>query len=231
LATGFFERQVPPMRLAFKERIAFTPSGHAQMGESRPEADDRETEEELLALCRRGDMQAQRALYDREVRTVRRIARFLGLTSEEELDDVTQDVFVTTFSDIGRVRPGELSAWLFRITSNKVTDRHRRRRVREAFMRRFGPADQSLTAESEPEQQLHRNEAVKRVSYILSRMRPKKRDVFALFELEGLSGDQIATRLHIPAATVRTRLFHARREFERLARSLERCERDRDSDS
>jgi DNA-directed RNA polymerase specialized sigma24 family protein len=32
-------------------------------------------------------------------------------------------------------------------------------------------------------------------------------------ELEGLSAEEVATALEIPAATVRTRLFHARREL------------------
>lgn len=49
-------------------------------------------------------------------------------------------------------------------------------------------------------------------------MAPKKREVFALFELEGLSGEEIAERVGCPIDTVWTRLFHARKEFEKIAR-------------
>jgi RNA polymerase sigma-70 factor (ECF subfamily) len=49
-------------------------------------------------------------------------------------------------------------------------------------------------------------------------MAAKKREVLALYEIDGLSGDEIAERLGCPPATVRTRLYHARREFLRLAR-------------
>jgi RNA polymerase sigma-70 factor (ECF subfamily) len=40
--------------------------------------------------------------------------------------------------------------------------------------------------------------------------------VFVLVEIEGLSHDEVASDLGVPAATVRTRLFHAKREL-RLA--------------
>ena len=49
-------------------------------------------------------------------------------------------------------------------------------------------------------------------------MSPKKREVFALFELEGLSGDEIAERVDCPVDTVWTRLHHARKQFVKIAR-------------
>ena len=39
--------------------------------------------------------------------------------------------------------------------------------------------------------------------------------VFLLFELEGLSGEEIATLVRAPLKTVWTRLFHARQRFEK----------------
>jgi RNA polymerase sigma-70 factor, ECF subfamily len=185
-----------------------------------------EAEALLLELCRRGDLRALRTLYEGEVRAVRRVARRLGLATEEEVDDVTQEVFSMAFRDIDRVRPGELSAWLYRLTSNRVTDHHRRRRVRQAFLRMLAP-DDVQRSEPGPERALMRKDAETQVARILSRMNQKKRDVFVLFELEGLLGDEIAARLEIPVATVWTRLFHARRDFARLARSLQRAEPSR----
>ena len=51
-------------------------------------------------------------------------------------------------------------------------------------------------------------------------MAPKKREVFAMFELEGLSGEQIAERIGCPVNTVWTRLHHARKDFLKNARRL-----------
>jgi RNA polymerase sigma-70 factor (ECF subfamily) len=45
-------------------------------------------------------------------------------------------------------------------------------------------------------------------------MGAKKREALVLFELEGLSGQEIALALGVPLKTVWTRLHHARRELE-----------------
>ena len=54
------------------------------------------------------------------------------------------------------------------------------------------------------------------VYQLLTKMSRKKREVFILREVEQLSGEEVAQILGIPTATVRTRLFHARKEFTRL---------------
>ena len=178
----------------------------------------REPDDQLVERCRAGDTGAQRALYDRHVRSVMRTARRLGLTPEET-EDVAQEVFAVAFREIGRVQPGALSSWLFRLVSNRVNDRHRRRRVRESFARVFGAATEP-EVETGPGESLERKEAEKRVASILSRMTQKKRDVFVLFEIEEMTGDDVAARLGIPVDTVWTRLHHARKDFARIGRAL-----------
>ena len=51
---------------------------------------------------------------------------------------------------------------------------------------------------------------------MLGRMKAIHRDVFVLFELEGVEGDEVARILGCPPATVRRRLHYARTEFEAL---------------
>ena len=51
---------------------------------------------------------------------------------------------------------------------------------------------------------------------ILNSMSEKKRNVFILFELEGLPGAEVAEMVGCPLDTMWTRLFHARREFRSL---------------
>jgi RNA polymerase sigma-70 factor (ECF subfamily) len=176
-------------------------------------------EEVMLAHCRLGDPRAMRSLYDLHARVVMANARRLGLPTEE-IEDVAQEVFSEAFRDIAKIQPGSLSAFLFRITSHRVNDRFRRRRVRETFQRCFG-ADEEAEDSDGPERAMMRRDAERHVGRILARMSHKKRDVFALFELEGISGEEIAQRLQIPIDTVWTRLHHARAEFSKAARSLE----------
>ena len=60
-----------------------------------------------------------------------------------------------------------------------------------------------------------RMDAAATVERALSKLSQKKREVLVLFELEGLSGDEIAVALGCPVPTVFTRLHHARKELER----------------
>jgi RNA polymerase sigma-70 factor (ECF subfamily) len=177
---------------------------------------DESDELALIAQCKAGDEAASRRLYLRHVPAVYRWARRLG-TPAAELADVTQEVFTKAFRHLDRFQEGAFEHWLSRICTNVVTDHHRRRRVREAFGALFSPAETDETA-SGPERDLQRSQAETQVAQILSRMRPKHREVFVLFELERLTGEEIAQRLGCPKATVRTRLFHAREAFLRIGR-------------
>ena len=175
-------------------------------------------EERLLERCSRGERAAMRALYDRHARIVMARARRLGLPAHE-VEDVAQEVFTAAFESVEKIRPGSLAGFLFRLTSNRVHDRFRRRRVRETFARWFGPSETEEELEG-PEEQYAKKDAERQVARILERMTQKKREVFALFELEGVPGEEIAAQLEIPIDTVWTRLHHARLEFAKIGRSL-----------
>jgi RNA polymerase sigma-70 factor (ECF subfamily) len=195
--------------------------GVVPMGEVPHPSDD---EELLLARCRLGDRAALRELYERYVRMVMGMARRLG-TPAAEIEDVAHDVFAAAFRDLGKVLPGALTVWLFKLTSHRVNDRHRRNRVREAFARLWHG---SAASDAEgPEQALLRRDATRRVERILARMSRKKREVLSLFELQGMSGEEIAFLLGVPLDTVWSRLAHARREFTSIGRSLELFEQSR----
>lgn len=174
------------------------------------------TEDSLLSRCRSGDTAAFRDLHRLHFNFVYRLARRLG-TPESELDDMCQEVFLVAFKKLAQFREGELVSWLYRITSNLVTGRHRRRRVREALFSLWGRSEQ---VETSPEEKLDAKRAEAQVDRALERMSPKKREVFVLFELEGLSGERIAELVGCNVSTVWTRLFHARKEFRAVAQQL-----------
>ncbi|HEY8206643.1 MAG TPA: sigma-70 family RNA polymerase sigma factor [Myxococcaceae bacterium] len=206
-------------------------SGHSEvMGTSPaalPASDSAEAAEmtgvgELLDRCRSGDVAAWRRLYDAHFDFVYRVARRLG-TPVEELEDVCQETFLVAFRKLDAFREGKLSTWLYRIAANVASDRHRRRRVRRAFAAMWGGGgEEELPGPRTPEREYESAEAEALVSQILERMAPKKREVFALFELEGLSGEEVAERVGCKVATVWTRLFHARKEFEQLGARMAR---------
>jgi RNA polymerase sigma-70 factor, ECF subfamily len=69
-----------------------------------------------------------------------------------------------------------------------------------------------------PDEQVARLARVRAFERLLDRLSEKKRTVFVLHELEGLSPSAIARIVEAPVLTVRTRLFYARRELAAMLR-------------
>lgn len=173
-------------------------------------------DQQLVARCRAREESAWKALHDAHFDFVWRVARRLG-TPPDELEDACQETFLVVFQKIDQFQGGQFSTWLYRITANVVSGRHRRRRVRRALKALLGAGPEAAGARS-AQQQLEAREAGQQVANVLEALAPKKREVFALFELEGLSGEEIAKLVGCGVGTVWTRLHHARKDFERIAR-------------
>ena len=86
------------------------------------------TERELVELCRRGDRQAQRALYDQTAEAIYRLALRMTRNADDAFD-VAQDTYVRAFTRIeqfdGR---SSLATWLHRIAVNEALQLLRRRK-------------------------------------------------------------------------------------------------------
>lgn len=169
---------------------------------------------QLLELVSQGDLDALGELYDRYARDVWRVARRV-LGSGEDVEDVVHTLFMK-LPDIARSYDGraECRSWLFGIAV-RISLRHRRSLGR--FRRMLGAFAQTLSrgpaADGDPERMAAQHEELARFERALARLSAKKRTVFVLVELEGMTAEDAATALEIPAATARTRLFHARKEL------------------
>lgn len=169
----------------------------------------------LLRKASEGDQQALSGLFQAHFSFVRSVARNLG-TPDAELDDVTQEVFVVAFRRLSEFQTGKLTTWLYRIVANLVANRHRARRVREALATLLGRSPERVAPS--PDEAFEQAETRAQLGQILARLPHKKREVFALYELEGLSGEEIAERVGCSVDTVWSRLHYARKDFEELAR-------------
>jgi RNA polymerase sigma-70 factor (ECF subfamily) len=72
-----------------------------------------------------------------------------------------------------------------------------------------------------PSRSVEQRDAQRAVARALESVSVPKREAFVLFELQGLSGEEVAEALNIPLKTVWTRLHHARKEvIQALERQL-----------
>lgn len=182
-----------------------------------PEIDERA----LIQRCIAGDASAFEPLVEKYRQRVWRLA-YQVLHDREEAWDVAQEAFVRAFHSLPSFRgQSAFYTWLFRITVNVATDRHRQR---GAQARAFGP--ERVTEEEwarttpdpggGPEQQAARKEQRERIRHALDGLPPKARTIIMLSDVEGLSYREIAEVLNCPIGTVMSRLHNARKRLKGL---------------
>lgn len=136
------------------------------------------------------------------------VARILARSgvAQRDLEDLVQEVFLVAHRRGGFVvETAKPTTWLARIALGLAANHRRKNRPVPTDPRRADDLRGSESADA--------GEVRRRVQFALGSMSEGKRLVFMLYELEGVSGDDIAASLQIPVGTVWSRLFSARREF------------------
>ncbi|MBI3513657.1 MAG: sigma-70 family RNA polymerase sigma factor [Proteobacteria bacterium] len=138
---------------------------------------------------------------------LRRYARRLA-RHRDDGDDLAHDTALRALANAERFDGAHLDAWLVTICRRLWLDRIRRDRVERAALT---PALHSAC--------LCRQEAAVRLAELrkqVSRLSPRERTV-VLRDARGDSGGEIAHAIGVPAGTVRSRLWRARRRLAEFA--------------
>jgi RNA polymerase sigma-70 factor (ECF subfamily) len=169
---------------------------------------------ELVRRCQSGDERAFERLFLRHRGSVTRLVyRMLG--PSPELEDLVQEVFLQVLRSLHSFRDeARFSTWLYRVALNVVL-MHRRATGRRPRLVDEAKAEPALDAAPSAYEALETRRRVEAFYALLGRLSEKKRTVFVLHELEGLTPSRIGEIVRAPVLTVRTRLFYARRELER----------------
>jgi RNA polymerase sigma-70 factor, ECF subfamily len=154
------------------------------------------------------------ALFRVHERTILRWAARLGGPGIE-VDDVVQEVFLVANRRLpsfdGRAA---VTTWLFRATEKIVLAARRKQRRRRWLSRTPEAAVATMsTTGPTPSEAFERGRDIADVYRILDRLSEKERRVLILFEIEGLSTQEIADLVGAKGATVRVWLFRARARF------------------
>jgi RNA polymerase sigma-70 factor (ECF subfamily) len=176
-----------------------------------------DAEEDLVARCREGDARAFREIFRTyRVDVTRLLHRMVGRGAE--LEDLLQEVFVQVHRSIGSFRAeSRLSTWIYRVAVN-VALMHRRAAKSRPFIVPTRDEPLLFDESSPPDEELSRRRRIEALYRLLDRVSEKKRAVYILHELEGMSPNEISGVVGAPVLTVRTRLFYARREVLAMLR-------------
>ncbi len=158
-----------------------------------------------------GEMTFQE-VYDEHFRFVWRSLRRLGVR-EDDVADAVQDVFLVVHRKLPEFEArSKVSTWLYGICMRVASDRRRL-----AYERRHTDADEPLSdrvdERADVAAEAERRQGLALLEAILDEIPLEQRAVFTLFELDQMTGEQIADLCAIPLGTVYSRLRLARDAF------------------
>jgi RNA polymerase sigma-70 factor (ECF subfamily) len=171
----------------------------------------------LVERVARGDASAVADVYDQHHAQVRAFARSL-VGNDEVAEDLVHEVFLSLPSAARRFKNhSSLRTFLMSIAVN-----HARHHVRGAMRRRRAMERLALEppgSHTDPEGTFARRQLAEALTRALDSLPIDQRVAFILCEVEERSAAEAGSIVSAPEATVRTRLFHAKRK---LREQLER---------
>lgn len=180
-------------------------------------------ERKFVAAAKDGDSVAFGILCTRSTGMVFNIARRI-MPTNEDAEDVVQESFQLAFTHLKNFKgDSRFSTWLTRIVTNAALMRLRKNNVRrelpldespepEGHFSRFDVEDQSLN----PEQLYAQKERHRMLRKAVNELTGGMRRVIELRELDERSTEETARIMGISVGTVKTQIFHGRRQLRRL---------------
>jgi RNA polymerase sigma-70 factor (ECF subfamily) len=178
--------------------------------------------DELIQRCLAGDQDAWAQIVRQHWRKVFNIAyKFTG--KHDEAEDLTQDVFLKIFKSLDTFdRRANFQTWLVSVSRNLCIDHYRSvRKERETIDRDVDPGELTPSAPTlSPIAALEQRDRVNLLKKAMDQLPPTLRSAVLLRDIQELSYQEIADRLHLPEGTVKSRINRGRTELARQIRRL-----------
>jgi RNA polymerase sigma-70 factor (ECF subfamily) len=190
--------------------VTTLPSGR---GSTNVTSDSKHLDEQLIARIATGNRLAMRVLYARYNQRVFRFALRL-LQNESLAEEVVSEVFFDVWRKAATFEGrAQVSTWLLGITRNKALDA-RKARSTDTWDEDAAEAVEDPAANPEVEYQKKDTRAVMRKC--LAQLSPTHREIIDLVYYHGKSIDEVARITGAGQATVKTRMFYARKHLADL---------------
>ncbi|MFM7565860.1 MAG: RNA polymerase sigma factor [Flavobacteriales bacterium] len=138
--------------------------------------------------------------------------------NSDDAEDLTIEAFGKAFNRIDQYSPSfAFSTWLFKIASNNGIDFIRKKRLHVLSMDSGIQTSEGGTmridakaAVNNPEESMMHDQKVIHMRLLVSKLKPRYRQLVEKRYFEELSYEEIAVELNLPLGTVKAQLFRAR---------------------
>jgi RNA polymerase sigma-70 factor (ECF subfamily) len=178
-------------------------------------------EQALLVAAQGGDKDAYDTLYLRLEPDIRRFVRRLLGGAHDALDDIVQETFVRAYMHLHDIDPTRLRPYLFRIARNRTYDILRRGQRRDHLSLDDEPVQVHVSF-NQAEHQIRPDDAAHwlllhlEVREAMDGLPEAQREALILFSEEQLSYAEIAETMGCSVGTVKSRIYHAKRNLRGL---------------
>ena len=174
------------------------------------------SEKRLIEAFQRGEEYAFVSLYNRHKQGIYAFCCKM-LLDKELAADVLQDTFIRVFENRDRLlSTSAFKSWLYTIARNQCLNQIGRSKKQT----RLDVDRHDSVAPTTPVRRLERAEQVELVNYLLSQLKDEYREVVVLREYQNLSYEEIAAITRSSIASVKSRLFKARRKLAKIIDEL-----------
>jgi RNA polymerase sigma-70 factor (ECF subfamily) len=169
------------------------------------------SDENLALLVQNGDAEKFGILMERYQAKLFRYGRKF-LSSDDNIEDVVQDVFVKTFQNIKSFDVKQkFSPWIYRIAHNTYVNALKKNSLGPLYLFDFDTLVSHTVVEEDPVRREREEKELKEiVDQGLREIEPKYREILVLYYIEDFSYKEIAEILHIPVGTVGVRIMRAK---------------------
>ena len=178
--------------------------------------------DEIIERCLNGDQAAWESIVRIYRRKIFNVAyKFVG--RHDQAEDLTQDVFLKLYKSLDTFdRRANFQTWLISVSRNLCIDHYRAvRKERETINRDVDPADFApVSTDPRADTQLEQRDRVRLLRQALDKLAPTLRTAVMLRDIQELTYQEIADKLHLPEGTVKSRINRGRTELARQIQKL-----------
>jgi RNA polymerase sigma-70 factor (ECF subfamily) len=173
--------------------------------------------DELVERAQAGEVRAFELLVDAQLPRIRRFARAFAST-EHDADDLAQDALVRVYRSLRSFRwQSAFSTWLFAVVRSAFLDAAKGRAgTRRALEEPLQDHHREREGGPRPDEALEAEEDRRRVWAALRQVPAEFRSAVVLFDIEGLTYDEVAGIEGVAVGTVKSRLHRGRAHLRTL---------------